>query len=165
MAARRQPSANTGPARCGDAATTARSPRAKKRDRALHSLSTAQHIGELDRLGDQIAELSAHLGAATARLLDLIRDFDARGGWSLASLLRCAGSFREYPAGGSRTWWSAASRSQPGSSASPPSSGFLSWGGLGARDSSARSPEAPRRSVNARVPTTATSRPPHSHHP
>jgi Domain of unknown function (DUF222)/HNH endonuclease len=36
---------------------------------------------ELGRLGDQIAELSAHLDAATARLLDLIRDFDARGGW------------------------------------------------------------------------------------
>jgi 5-methylcytosine-specific restriction endonuclease McrA len=37
---------------------------------------------ELDRLGDQIAELSAHLEAATARLLDLIREFDARGGWN-----------------------------------------------------------------------------------
>src|SRR3989475_11777727 len=38
-------------------------------------------IAELDRLGDEIAELSAHLDAATARLLDLIREFDARGGW------------------------------------------------------------------------------------
>jgi hypothetical protein len=37
---------------------------------------------ELDRLGDEIAELSAHLDCATARLLDLIREFDARGGWS-----------------------------------------------------------------------------------
>ena len=36
---------------------------------------------ELERLGDQIAELSAHLDAATARLLDLIREFDGRGGW------------------------------------------------------------------------------------
>src|SRR5712692_6200160 len=36
----------------------------------------------LDRLGDQIAELSAHLDAATAQLLDLIREFDARGGWN-----------------------------------------------------------------------------------
>jgi len=36
---------------------------------------------ELERLGDEIAELSAHVDAATARLLDLIRDFDARGGW------------------------------------------------------------------------------------
>jgi hypothetical protein len=37
---------------------------------------------ELDRIGDAIAELSAHLDAASARLLDLIRDFDARGGWN-----------------------------------------------------------------------------------
>ena len=37
---------------------------------------------ELDRLGDEIAELSAHLDAASARLLDLIREFDARGGWN-----------------------------------------------------------------------------------
>jgi 5-methylcytosine-specific restriction endonuclease McrA len=36
---------------------------------------------ELDRLGDEIAVLSAHLEAATGRLLDLIREFDARGGW------------------------------------------------------------------------------------
>jgi hypothetical protein len=36
----------------------------------------------LDRLGDEIAELSAHLEAATARLLDLIREFDAREGWN-----------------------------------------------------------------------------------
>src|SRR5437764_2565833 len=36
----------------------------------------------LDQLGDQIAELSAHLDAATARLLDLIREFEARGGWN-----------------------------------------------------------------------------------
>ena len=40
------------------------------------------HTAELDHLGDEIAELSAHLEAATARLLDLIREFDARGGWN-----------------------------------------------------------------------------------
>jgi hypothetical protein len=33
---------------------------------------------KLDRLGDEIAELSAHLDAATGRLLELIREFDAR---------------------------------------------------------------------------------------
>jgi hypothetical protein len=37
---------------------------------------------EIERLGDEIAELSAHLDAASARLLDLIRDFDARAGWN-----------------------------------------------------------------------------------
>jgi len=43
---------------------------------------------ELERLGDEIAELSAHLDAATARLLELIRvsgllgqDWGARGAW------------------------------------------------------------------------------------
>jgi 5-methylcytosine-specific restriction endonuclease McrA len=41
-----------------------------------------QSHSELDRLGDEIAELSAHLEAATARLLDLIREFDARAGWN-----------------------------------------------------------------------------------
>jgi 5-methylcytosine-specific restriction endonuclease McrA len=45
-------------------------------------VSTHDRVAELDRLGDEIAELSAHLDAATARLLDLIREFDARGGWS-----------------------------------------------------------------------------------
>ncbi len=39
-------------------------------------------IADPDRLGDEIAELSAHLEAATARLLDLIREFDARAGWN-----------------------------------------------------------------------------------
>jgi len=50
---------------------------------------THPNIVELDRIGDEIAELSAHLDAATARLLDLIRDFDARGGWN-NGFLSCA---------------------------------------------------------------------------
>lgn len=37
---------------------------------------------DLDCLGDEIAELSVDLDAATARLLALIREFDARGGWN-----------------------------------------------------------------------------------
>ena len=43
---------------------------------------TPARVAALDRLGDEIAELSAHLDAATARLLALIRDFDAKGGWN-----------------------------------------------------------------------------------
>ena len=39
---------------------------------------TDDRTAELDRLGDEIAELAAHLDAATARLLDLIREFDTR---------------------------------------------------------------------------------------
>jgi hypothetical protein len=42
---------------------------------------TPRPTAELEQLGDRIAELSAHLEAATARLLDLIREFDVRGGW------------------------------------------------------------------------------------
>src|SRR5213594_1651482 len=52
-------------------------------------VATHPNIVELDRIGDQIAELSAHLDAATARLLDLIREFDARGGWN-GACLSCA---------------------------------------------------------------------------
>jgi 5-methylcytosine-specific restriction endonuclease McrA len=51
----------------------------------IHStnvLPTSHLATELNRLGDEIAELSAHLDAATARLLELIRAFDARGGWN-----------------------------------------------------------------------------------
>jgi hypothetical protein len=45
-------------------------------------LPTPDRLAELDRLGDEIAELAAHLTAATARLLELIREFDARAGWN-----------------------------------------------------------------------------------
>jgi hypothetical protein len=44
-------------------------------------LPTPPQNVELERLGDEIVELAAHLDAATARLLELIREFDARGGW------------------------------------------------------------------------------------
>src|SRR6266550_2537388 len=44
--------------------------------------ATHERVADLDRLGDEIAELSAHLDAATAQLLDLIREFDARDGWN-----------------------------------------------------------------------------------
>src|SRR5258707_15799682 len=56
---------------------------------------TSQRTAELDRLGDEIAELSAHLDAATARLLTLIREFDVRGGWN-TGFRSCA----EWLAGG-----------------------------------------------------------------
>src|ERR671936_1557416 len=47
----------------------------------MHTVDMQTGPRDLDQLGDEIAELSAHLDAATARLLDLIREFDARGGW------------------------------------------------------------------------------------
>ena len=52
---------------------------------AIHIDDIADPVAEMDRLGDEIAELSAHLDAATAHLLTLIREFDARGGWNHGS--------------------------------------------------------------------------------
>src|SRR6266542_5223709 len=49
----------------------------------MQNRSLAGHsASDLNQLADEIAELSAHLDAATARLLALIREFDARGGWN-----------------------------------------------------------------------------------
>ena len=42
-------------------------------------VSTNPSTVELERLGGEIAELAAHLDAATSRLLGLIRESDARG--------------------------------------------------------------------------------------
>src|SRR3989454_3826266 len=52
-------------------------------------LPTPEPVLEVERLGDEIAVLCAHLDAATAHLLDLIREFDARGGWN-TGFLTCA---------------------------------------------------------------------------
>src|SRR5262245_40820961 len=48
-----------------------------------HVLDTtpSSEAAAIDRLGNEIAQLSAHLEAASARLLDLIREFDERRGW------------------------------------------------------------------------------------
>src|SRR5688572_20704190 len=59
-------------------------PRKSLGNRAVESSQQRRrliNLCDLDGLGDEIAELAAHLDAATARLLDLIREFDARGGW------------------------------------------------------------------------------------
>jgi hypothetical protein len=52
--------------------------------------SLAMPAAEVDRLADEIAELSAHLEAATHRLLELIRRFDAGSGWYTHGCLSCA---------------------------------------------------------------------------
>lgn len=44
----------------------------------------------LDALGDEIAELAAHIHAATYRLLCLIRRFDEAGGWVQTGARSCA---------------------------------------------------------------------------
>ena len=66
---------------------------------------TVGSAADLEHLGDQIAELSAHLDAAGARLLDLIREFDARGGgsgWTAAPPV--SGSASRGPSARCRCW-------------------------------------------------------------
>ncbi|MBP9088734.1 MAG: DUF222 domain-containing protein [Kofleriaceae bacterium] len=45
---------------------------------------------DVDALGDQIAEMSAHIDAAMHRLLTAIRDFDVASGWHVQGALSCA---------------------------------------------------------------------------
>src|SRR5439155_19072287 len=57
-------------------------PRRRLRNRGVESAQPEAIQHEHARANaNPNAELSAHLEAATARLLDLIRQFDARGGW------------------------------------------------------------------------------------
>ncbi|HEX3758021.1 MAG TPA: DUF222 domain-containing protein [Kofleriaceae bacterium] len=46
--------------------------------------------GELEQLGERIAEQAAHLDAATHRLLADLREFDERGGWHAQGAASCA---------------------------------------------------------------------------
>src|SRR5262249_47852438 len=46
--------------------------------------------GELEQLGERIAEQAAHLDAAMHRLLADLREFDSRGGWYRQGALSCA---------------------------------------------------------------------------
>ena len=54
---------------------------------ALEPVSPAGKLAEIE---DQITELSAHIHAATFRLLELIREFDEREGWGGPGLRSCA---------------------------------------------------------------------------
>ena len=45
---------------------------------------------DVDALGDQIAEMSAHIDAAMHRLLKAIREFDSAAGWHVQGALSCA---------------------------------------------------------------------------
>src|SRR5262245_45893445 len=61
-----------------------------KGELALAVIPTHPRLVELERLGDEIAQLSAHLDAASANLLELIREFDARDGWNDGACRSCA---------------------------------------------------------------------------
>ena len=53
-------------------------------------MTPPQQIAAAEHLGDRIAELSAHIEVASARLLDLIREFDDLEGWAHAGAKSCA---------------------------------------------------------------------------
>ena len=57
---------------------------ARGRSTVSARLHVREDLGYRDNraLGDEIAELSVHIDAATVRLLDLIREFDVREGWN-----------------------------------------------------------------------------------
>jgi hypothetical protein len=46
--------------------------------------------GELEQLGERIAEQAAHFDAAMHRMLIDLREFDERGGWHAQGALSCA---------------------------------------------------------------------------
>src|SRR5512144_249021 len=46
--------------------------------------------GDLEQLGERIAEQAAHVDAAMHRLLTDLREFDRRGGWHVQGALSCA---------------------------------------------------------------------------
>jgi hypothetical protein len=50
----------------------------------------AEESDPLERLGDEIAELAAHVHAATGRLLLRLAEFDRRAGWAAPGFLSCA---------------------------------------------------------------------------
>lgn len=56
----------------------------------VHGGSTVRHAPDTDALGDQIAELAAHIHAATHRLLVLLDEFDRREGWGGGGFRSCA---------------------------------------------------------------------------
>jgi hypothetical protein len=59
--------------------------------RPAATAATAATAGaDLESLGERIAELSAHIQAATYQLLVMIREFDERGGWNWGACRSCA---------------------------------------------------------------------------
>jgi hypothetical protein len=54
------------------------------------AVTAAAGAADLESLGERIAELSAHIQAATYQLLVMIREFDERSGWSWGACRSCA---------------------------------------------------------------------------
>src|SRR5215831_9060219 len=63
---------------------------ASKEDRMPTESALHPDVVAAARLGDEIAELSAHMELTLFRLLEKIREFDALGGWGHAGARSCA---------------------------------------------------------------------------
>ncbi len=59
------------------------------RDPGLKDSMTHKHLRPLEELEEEIAELAAHIDAATWRLLKAVSEFDRREGWA-GGFLSCA---------------------------------------------------------------------------
>jgi hypothetical protein len=55
-----------------------------------HQDLNSNHSESLSQLGDDITELAAHLDAGTYQLLELIGQFDEKGGWHGTGINSCA---------------------------------------------------------------------------
>ena len=58
--------------------------------RPFHRMPDPQHFEDLDRLGEDISQLAAHITAATFHLLELIAIFDEQKGWARHGARSCA---------------------------------------------------------------------------
>jgi hypothetical protein len=59
-------------------------------ERTRETPTTTPAADDIELLGDRIAEIAAHLHAATYQLLTLLREFDEREGWGGGGFLSCA---------------------------------------------------------------------------
>ena len=57
---------------------------------SAHTARRLADADDLDRIGDEIASLAAHIHAAQYQLLALLADFDEREGWSGSGFRSCA---------------------------------------------------------------------------
>ncbi len=62
----------------------------KTGDSVFFMMQGAKEKVDVDALGEQIAEMSAHIEAAMHRLLTSIREFDVAAGWHVQGALSCA---------------------------------------------------------------------------
>ena len=74
----------------GGAARTILVPRRASKPRSVRSVHEHAFVQQLDELAAEITSLAAHIGAAMARWLALVAEFDEREGWGPGGFRSCA---------------------------------------------------------------------------